>query len=211
LLALADSVNPMTIAIAVYLAATPDPRRRLASYTLGIFAVYLAGGVVLVLGPGELLRTVAHGSHSRGFHAVSIGVGAAVVALAAIMFSRRRRLIGRQSAASALRPGSALALGAGVTALDLPTALPYFAAIGAIVSSDAGLPGQLALLAMFNVLYVLPILAVLLVHMVIGERSEPLLARARRLIERLGPAVLVGLTLVAGVVLVVRGAIGLLR
>jgi hypothetical protein len=41
-LGVADSINPVTIAIAIYLASTRDPQRRLAAYTAGVFAVYVS-------------------------------------------------------------------------------------------------------------------------------------------------------------------------
>lgn len=210
-LALADSVNPVTVAVAVYLSATPDPVRRLAGFAAGVFVVYLAGGAVLVLGPGELLRTAVDGVQSRGFHVASIALGAVIIAAAGVIWVRRGQFAGRELSASVPRPGSALALGAVVTAVDLPTAFPYFAAIAAIVGSDAGLVGQLALLVMFNALYVLPVCGILLLRLLTGERSAALLARASRLIERFAPFVLVALALAVGVGLVVRGASGLSR
>jgi cytochrome c biogenesis protein CcdA len=210
-LAVADSVNPVTIAVAVYLSATPDAVRRLAGFAVGVFIVYLAGGAVLVLGPGELLRTAVHGVHSRGFHVVSIALGTLIIAVAGVIWARRGQFVGRDLSASVPRPGSALAIGAMVTAVDLPTAFPYFAAIAAIVGSDVGLVGQLALLVMFNALYVLPVCGILLLRLLTGERSAALLARASRLIERFAPFVLVALALAVGVGLVVRGASGLSR
>jgi hypothetical protein len=69
---------------------------------------------------------------------------------------------------------------------------PYFAAIAVIVGSDVGLTRQLALLVMFNALYVLPVGGILLLRLLTGERSAALLARASRLIERFAPFVLVG-------------------
>jgi cytochrome c biogenesis protein CcdA len=176
-LAVADSVNPVTLVIAVYLASTPEPRRRLAGFAIGVFLTYLVGGAVLVLGPGELLRTAVHGSRTSGFHVASVVTGAVVIALAGVLWALRERFTRRRLPVSPPSPGSALALGAGVTVIDLPTALPYFAAIGAIVSSDAGLLGQLLLLVLFNALYVLPLAAVLAAHSVFGERSEAFLAR----------------------------------
>jgi cytochrome c biogenesis protein CcdA len=210
-LAVADSVNPVTVAVAVYLSATPDPVRRLAGFATGVFVVYLTGGAVLVLGPGELLLTVVDGVDSRGFHVVSIALGVAIVAVAGVMWAKRGRLIGRDLSASVSRPGSALALGAVITAVDLPTAFPYFAAIAAIVGSDVSLVGQLGLLVMFNALYVLPLYGILLLRLLTGQRSAALLARASRRIERCAPFVLVVLALAVGVGLVVRGASGLAR
>jgi hypothetical protein len=43
----ADSINPVTIAVAVYLSATPDPVRRLAGFAVGVFVVYLREGLCL--------------------------------------------------------------------------------------------------------------------------------------------------------------------
>jgi hypothetical protein len=77
--------------------------------------------------------------------------------------------------------------------------------------ADVGLVGQLALLVMFNALYVLPVCGILLLRLLTGERSAALLARASGLIERFAPFVLVGLALALGVGLVVRGASGLSR
>ena len=208
-LAVADSINPVTIAIAIYLGSTRDPRRRLASYAAGVFAVYLAGGLLLVLGPGALLRAAAEGSHTRGFHLGSLLIGLLVIALAMVLWVRRRRWTRLRLPEWALRTESSFALGAAVTALDLLTAFPYFGAIGAIVSSDLALPGQVVLLVVFNALYVLPLVAVLVAHSLFGERAEAFLARGREAIERFSPAVLTLLTLAAGVALVVRGANGL--
>ena len=41
---LADSLNPTTIAPALYLATADHARTRLIEFTLGVFAVYLIGG-----------------------------------------------------------------------------------------------------------------------------------------------------------------------
>jgi cytochrome c biogenesis protein CcdA len=210
-LALADSLNPVTIAVAVYLASTTDPRPRLAAFAVGVFAVYLAGGALIVLGPGEALRSAVKGTDTRDWHVATIAIGALVIALAGVIWGKRRRFADRPMPGNALRPGAALALGAVVTAIDLPTALPYFAAIAAIVSSDSGLAAQLSLLVLFNLLYVLPLLGVLALHFLAGERSERFLGRCREWIQRFAPALLTVLTLAAGVALMLRGVSGLLR
>jgi cytochrome c biogenesis protein CcdA len=208
-LAIADSINPITIAIAIYLVSTPSPRRRLASYAIGVFSVYLAGGLLFVLGPGELLRIAAAGSRTRSFYAASLVIGSLVIVVGAVLWARRERWSRLRLPEWALRTKSSFALGAAVTAFDLPTAFPYFAAIGAIVSSDLTLPGQVLLLVVFNALYVLPLIAVLIAHSLFGERAETHLARARDVIERLSPVVLTVLTIGAGIALVIRGANGL--
>jgi cytochrome c biogenesis protein CcdA len=204
-LGLADSINPVTIAVAIYLASTPDPRRRLAGYTLGVFAVYLAGGLLLVVGPGILLRAGTNGANTRAFHLASIAIGVLVIMLAVAMWTTRHRWAHLELPERALRTESAFWLGAAMTAIDLPTAFPYFGAIGAIVGSEIALPGQVILLVAFNLLYVLPLLAILLASALLGERAEAFLARARNAVERVAPAVLTALTLAVGIALAIHG------
>src|SRR2546423_297030 len=55
---LADSLNPSTIAPALYLAIGERPRTQVAEFTLAVFVVYLAGGALITLGPGQLLRNI---------------------------------------------------------------------------------------------------------------------------------------------------------
>src|ERR1035441_2120484 len=51
---LADSLNPTTIAPALYLATGRRARGELVRFTAGVFAVYLVGGAIIALGPGQL-------------------------------------------------------------------------------------------------------------------------------------------------------------
>src|SRR5207253_11148571 len=54
---LVDSLNPSTIAPALYLATGKNAVRSLAGFTAGVFGFNLAGGVVLLLGPGRAVVT----------------------------------------------------------------------------------------------------------------------------------------------------------
>ena len=200
----------MTIAVALYLASTHSSRSRLAGFAAGVFGAYALGGAVLILGPGQLLDAAATSSDSRGFHIASIVLGALLLIGALVLFRRRRLSAQAAPAIAQLSARSALALGAAVTALDLPTAFPYFAALAAILGSGVSTSSQLALLAAFNVIYVLPLALVLAVRMIAGERCDPMFARARQMIDRVAPTLLVALTAVTGGGLLVRGAHGLL-
>jgi cytochrome c biogenesis protein CcdA len=208
-LAVADSVNPVTI-VALYLASTESSRSRLAAFAAGVFGVYALGGAVLILGPGQLLDTASTSSDTRGFHIASIALGTALLIAALVLFRVRRHTTKAAPAVAGLGARSALALGAGVTALDLPTAFPYFAALAAIVSSGAATGSQLALLAAFNFVYVLPLALILAAWTIGGDRCDPMLQRVRKLIDRAAPTLLMALTALSGGGLLLRGADGLL-
>lgn len=212
-IALVDSLNPTTIGPALVLAAAAPGRagrKRVRDFTIGVFAVFLAGGVLLVLGPGQLLLAALPHPGRTTKHVVQLILGALLLIAATVLWLKRERLA-RKALPTPDGSRGALALGAAIAAAELPTALPYFAAIAAIVDSDAGLPVQLGLLLVFNVLFVAPLLAMMIAMVVAGERAEPLLKRTRERFERHWPALTASLFAAAGVVLIFFGAIGLHR
>lgn len=66
------------------------------------------------------------------------------------------------------------------------------------------------LLVAFNLIYVLPLALILAARLIAGERCDPVLERARSIIDRVAPTLLVALTAVSGGGLLVRGTDGLL-
>jgi cytochrome c biogenesis protein CcdA len=183
----------------------------LGGFIGGVFAAYLAGGLALMLGPAELLRGVLSGVEIPGADAAALVTGGALILVAVAVWTRREHLARVQLPHGLTRPGSALALGALVTVLDLPTAFPYFGAIAVIVSADVPAAAQLILLVAFNVLYVLPLALVPGAHLAFGARGHAMLARIRGAVERIAAPLLVVGAGGAGVALVVRGAAGVLK
>ena len=160
-IAAADSLNPTTIGPALLFTMAAKPVRHVLEFAAGFFLVNLAGGVLLVLGPGEwLLSLVPHPSaHTK--HVLAVIGGVVLVALGAGLWAGRRRLAKPESGGkSSPRSGSAFVTGAGIALAELPTALPYFAAIAAIVAADLRTAAELGLLLVFNVIFVGPVLAI---------------------------------------------------
>jgi cytochrome c biogenesis protein CcdA len=170
---LADSVNPSTLAPALFVATGRRGEVQVARFTLGVFAVSFVGGLVIVIGPGQLIiDALPHPGH----HAKNIAeviAGAILLVLAGVLWARRRRVSARLAAAGRHGGrGSTFLLGAGIMAVELPTAFPYFAAIAAIVASRVSLGGQVVLLLVFNVAFVTPLLAILALRGLAQEHAE---------------------------------------
>jgi cytochrome c biogenesis protein CcdA len=98
---------------------------------------------------------------------------------------------------AATRPAAVFALGMAVTVLELPTALPYLGAVGAMTRADLAVADWLPPLVVYNLIFVLPPLVLLAGHVVLGERAEAMLERLRR---RLGGAAREGLLWLLGLV-----------
>jgi cytochrome c biogenesis protein CcdA len=208
---LADSLNPTTVGPALYLTTVPRRILRVAEFTLGFFVVNFAAGVVLTVGPGRLLIDLV--PHPKGTvrAVIELTAGVVLVACAAALFLRRRSLARRELPMRSGRSGSALVAGASIAAVELPTAVPYFAVIAAIVASSATVVQEIGLLALFNIAFVLPLLAIIVVLLVAGDRADAALRRGGEWLQRTWPVVLAGLLLTVGSALIVVGGIELLE
>ena len=88
------------------------------------------------------------------------------------------------------------AVGMAVTVLELPTALPYLGAVGAVIRADLPVTEWLPLLVLYNLIFVLPplLLAGLLA---LGKRADVTLGRLR---DRLGGAAREGFLWLLGLI-----------
>jgi hypothetical protein len=204
-----DSLNPSTIAPALYLAAGRDAARGLAGFIGGVFAANLVLGLLLALGPGQaIMSRVPHpGDEAR--HLIELTAGGLLVVLAGALWVRRDRVAHHVTANTERIDRSSAVLGAAIAVAEFPTAIPYFAVIAAVVDSGKAVPVQVGLLVIFNLCFVLPLLGVLVVRTVAGERSRLWLERARANIDRWLATLVPGLVFAVGFVLVVIGAYGL--
>jgi cytochrome c biogenesis protein CcdA len=109
----------------------------------------------------------------------------------------------------AQRQRSSALLGAGIAAVELPTAFPYFAAIATILSSHLHLWVKLLLVAVYDVCFVLPLFAIILVLTVAGESATRTLDRIRDQLQARGPALARGLAIIAGMYVTALGVTGL--
>jgi cytochrome c biogenesis protein CcdA len=207
---LADSLNPSTLAPALYLAFGDRPRTQVAEFTIAVFVVYLSGGALITLGPGALIRSAPDlDVHHTARYIAELLAGVVLLAAAALVWRRRERLISRGLPQSNPKRRSSLLLGASITAIELPTAFPYFAAIAAIAGSGFDLARQVVLLVVFNVCFVLPLIVIWGIVTFGGEGSMRILSAGRAFMERRWPHVLAGLITVVGLIALVFGVTGL--
>ena len=206
---LADSLNPSTIAPALYIATGERARDRVAEFTLAVFAVYFLGGAAIAVGAGELVRDLLPHPHHNVAYIVEVSVGVALIAGAAFLWRHRQRLSHREPPRFDPHGRSSWVLGASITAVELPTAFPYFAAIAAIVGANLGPVRAVSLLFLFNVCFVLPLLLIVGTLTFAPGNSERILSAARSFLQRHWPAVLAALALAAGLFVVLLGVTGI--
>jgi cytochrome c biogenesis protein CcdA len=204
-LGLADSMNPSTIAPALLLASAEHARDQVLRFTAGVFVVYFLGGVAIALGPGQLVLSLVPHPDRDAKALLEVIAGLAMLIAGLLLWLHRDRLRQRLTDASPGRRSSAL-LGATITAIELPTAFPYFGAIAAIVGSGRPAFEQVILLLIFNICFVLPLLGIVAVLQFAGDRAEVVLTRGRLWLQRRWPVLLATAAFLAGGFAIALGA-----
>ncbi len=208
---LADSLSPSTSVTGLFLASGERPRRSVLEFAAGVFLVFLLGGLILTLGPGRAILALVPRPTATARYILETVAGTAML-LVSVRLWRRKGSPGSgdpRMARLRRRASSPFILGVLIAAFELPTAFPYFAAIAAIVGSGLDLGPQLVLVVIYDLCFVLPLLAIALTVTVAGEPAVVRLTHAREWLALHWPVVLSRLALVAGIFVVTLGVTGL--
>jgi hypothetical protein len=171
LLAAIDSINPSAIVVTLYLLSTAGSRAliQVAVYVSAIFITYLLLGVMMVLGVASLLPSVG-GVLGERIGVIAQSVVGLVLLVYGLTASADRRPAPVVAPPAAGTYAGLVMLGVTVTAMELPTAIPYFAAIALISETAWPMSAWAPLLAVYNVIFVLPPIALLVGHLVLQDR-----------------------------------------
>ena len=142
-------------------------------------------------------------------HVLELAIGIALLLVAGLLWAFRDRLRAHLGREPAVGGRSALLLGAGIMAIELPTAFPYFAAILATLGAVHGAIRQTAFIVLYNLVFVAPLLALTLLVALTGSRYRDRITRISTLIKTHGPGLLPPAIAIIGAALVVIGVHGL--
>ena len=210
-IALLDSLNPSLIVADVYLTLGPHPLRRTLGFLIAAFVVTLAGGLAIALGLGDLILSVLPSlSHTVKWDVLT-AVGVLLMCAGVVIWWRRGALGARGPASSGERrqSESGVVLGAGIAGVELLTAFPYFAAIAMVLGASVSLTGKVSLLVLYNVVYVLPLIVIVIVCAVMGEKGGRVLTPVSDWIAMHWPVVVAPLAGTAGAALTTYGILQL--
>jgi hypothetical protein len=94
-------------------------------------------------------------------------------------------------------------------AVELPTAVPYFTAVAAILGAHVRATAQIILVCIYNVAFVLPLLVVIAIRAWAGRDATGALVRMRRWLGRRAGAILASVLAAAGTGLLGIGIAGI--
>ena len=99
----------------------------------------------------------------------------------------------------------AFTAGVGLTVVGMPGAVPYLGAINLILRDELAVAQALVALVFYNLLFVVPLVAIIVLREVMGARSQSLLDRVRALVDIWGKRIVISLLAALGAVLVADG------
>jgi cytochrome c biogenesis protein CcdA len=209
-IALPDCINPSLIGGELLVATGSRPRWRTATFTLAAWTVTFLFGLAFALGLGDLILSLVPKPTATVKYALITAAGVVLSLGAAGVWIRRNSLVGKEPAPDRSRSGgSAGLIGAGIAGLELLTAFPYFAAIAMIVGSGVSGPEKLALLVLYCVIYVLPLIAIAATFAIMGQRAEQRLAPVSDWLFAHWPLIVAPLTAAIGIAVLVFGIVEL--
>jgi cytochrome c biogenesis protein CcdA len=209
-IALADSVNPSLIGGELFVATGERPRRETVAFTVAALIVTFVFGLAIGLGLGDLILSLVPRPGATVKYALITAAGIVLVGGGAVVWVRRKALVsseGSNARRESHRP--AALMGAGIAGLELLTAFPYFAAIALIAGSGVSDAGKLSLLALYCIIYMLPLIAIAVVIAVMGDRAERILKPAGDWLSAHWPLVVAPLTAAFGIGILAFGIVQL--
>jgi cytochrome c biogenesis protein CcdA len=180
-LALVDSINPSAIVVTLYLLSGGRVPAQIVVYVAAIFLTYLTLGVMMMSGIDALLPSLETvGSGRLGL------IVQGLIGLALLLYAIRAPATAK--AAPRVEPSAnsyaALALlGVTVTTMELPTAVPYFGAIALLTTAGLPIARWLPLLVLYNAIFVLPPVLLLVGHIIFGGRLDARYADLREQLQ----------------------------
>ena len=204
------SMIPMCIVILVVLLAGPRPLLRSSALIVGIFVIYVASGLLIFLGLQSVFDEISAytlrlwqnpETEELIFQAV---IGAVLLAFG-VRIATARKSRTEKPVASDMTAAQAFLAGAGLMIVGLPGAVPYFAAIDLILRAEVTLLQRMLAFGYYNFVFVTPLVAIVALRLILGERSTGILDAVKRFFDSWGQRLIVALLLILGVVLLVDG------
>ncbi|WP_020618936.1 GAP family protein [Paenibacillus daejeonensis] len=174
-LALLDMLSPATVAVTVYLLLTEQERlrSRLLLYLVTVAGFYFSVGVAFMLGLDALLVAFSSFFQHQIVSWTMLIIGGGLF-IASFYYPKRRKAEWPKPKTKS--KAAMVGLGFTTALIEVGTALPYFAAIGLMTTSELDVVQWLPLIAGYNLIMILPPLLLLIVHMVSGQAMQRPLA-----------------------------------
>ncbi|MGZ9585872.1 GAP family protein [Paenibacillus marinisediminis] len=202
-LALLDTLSPATLGVTVYLLLTEKERlcSRLMIYLVTVAVFYFSVGVALMLGLDALLASFSSIFQNRIVSWVMLIIGG-ILFVASFFYPKSKKSDLPKPKSKSKR--SMIALGFTTSLIEVGMAVPYFAAIGLMTTSNLAVVQWLPMLAGYNFIMVLPPLILFTLHLLLGRVMKRPLERLQIKLSQHSGSAISWVMCIVGLILVVN-------
>jgi cytochrome c biogenesis protein CcdA len=206
-IAVIDSLNPSLFVGQFVIFATSRPVPRTLAYIGGIITANYLGGVLLTAGIRALIGGIVALISPLVMLALQFGIGLGLVAFGVIYQAKPLPAQAPDDPNRRSRAGlwGAFIFGVIVMGNELTTALPYFVAAERIAAAELGLAGNLIVLAIYNLVFALPLFGFLGGFVLVRDRFTAQIERINAWVRVWAPRITRYGALILGAGLILAG------
>jgi len=190
-----DVINPVLLAAVIFALGSNRPYLNSLLIVSGWFVVYYISGIILALGLDSIVKFLENPRPIDFYIETVIAFLLIWLAFRIRQPENNKRKKKEFDESDTLKPAGAFIIGASINLIGLPFAIPYFAALDQILKADLDWVPSLTALLIYNLLYILPFVLLILIRLIFREQSDPLLSKLNEWMEKIG-AVLMPLLLI---------------
>lgn len=158
-------------------------------FVLGTFVTYFIGGILIYYGFVSIFKSfwsdlnIDFTKTPYTIIELALGLGLLSYAIFVSFIKKQNKDIDKKE--FSVKPFSLFLLGATGTLFDLPTAIPYIAVLGKMGTMELKPTLTIILLAFYCVIYLLPMLAIFIIHHTLREKSEELINKIKKSFDKI--------------------------
>jgi cytochrome c biogenesis protein CcdA len=180
-----DVINPVLLAAVIFAFGSRRPYLNSVSILMGWLVVYFISGVLLVIGLDAITDIL---KNPRPIYFIIEAIIGLLLIWSGIQLSRSpdgKRKKKEFDEADTLNPIAGFGIGASINLIGMPFAIPYFAVVDQILKANLSWPRILMVLFIYNFLYILPFLILVIIRRISGQESDALFEKINNFMDRI--------------------------
>ncbi len=201
-LALLDTLSPTIIGVTLFLVLTYNKNlvSSLLVYLFTVVILYFSLGITMMLGMNYITEVFSNVFRSEVFSWGIFLIGVILFTASFFIPQNKGRAIPKPTTQNLY---SIIIIGVITFIIEAGTALPYFAAIGLLSTMNMPFYQWMPILAIYNIIMILPALLIISVYTLLGELIKPTLINFRNRISSGSSSTLSWIMCIVGVILII--------
>lgn len=200
-LALLDTLSPTIIGVTLYLVLTDKQNltSRLLTYLFTVVLLYFSLGIFMMLGLNFIMEAFSNIFQNKILSWGIFIIGVILFIASFFMPTNKKTNIPKPKTQSIF---SIIIIGVTTFTIEAGMALPYFAAIGLLTTENLPFYQWLPIIAIYNIIMVLPALLIFLGYKLFGKLINPTLVNLRNKISSSSSSAVSWIMCIVGVILI---------